>query len=203
MSTLTSNAAAANEWERDVEPTPEELAQRRYDNWLETESGIEFVDDQVVEKFMSVDGEETAGNIVAILKPAGRRSDGWRVFTSGLGYKVYAADPKKFRKPDVSAIRRERLEGKGLDFSGFMTIPADLAIEVISPGESTDDSIEKAEEYLANGFAMVWLVLTKIRKVYVFTAGSLAVQRLGAGDDVDGGEALPGFRCKVGDLFDN
>lgn len=201
MSTLTTPLADPRVWNRDVELTPEELGRRKYENWLETEAGVEVVNGEIVEKAMSWDGDEVGLTIGSLLRIAGKRDDGWRVFNSGLGYKVYADDPTKHRKPDVSAIRRTRLVGVAV--SGYMLIPADLAVEVISPKESTDESIEKAEEYLAHDFKLVWLVFTKIRKVYVFSAGSKDVRRLGPDDTIDGGDVLPGFACRVGEFFEN
>lgn len=197
MSTLTSPAA----WDADVEMTPEELAQRKFEDWVETEAGVERADGRITEKAMSWDGDEIGMTIGSLLRASGKGDDGWRVFNSGCGYKVYAADPTKHRKPDVSAIRRSRL--LGVPVTGFMLIPADLAVEVISPKESTDESIEKAEEYLANGFRLVWLVFAKIRKVYVFSASTDVVRRLGPDDDIDGGDVLPGFRCKVREFFES
>ena len=169
MSTLTSSPATWDD--RDVEPTPEELARQKHENWLETESGIEFVDGHIVEKPMSMVACEVEANVVTVLKIAGRRADGWRVYSSGLGYKVYPDDPTKFRKPDVSAIRRARLV-EGAQAGGFAVIPADLVAEVVSPNDKANDLNAKVREYLAHGFKLVWVVDPDARSVFVYRAGN-------------------------------
>ena len=75
-----------------------------------------------------------------------------------------------------------------------------LAVEVLSPNDKKTEVNEKVEDYLKSGVKVVWLADYEEKKVMVLRPdGSHA--ELGALDDLDGGNELPGFRCKVGDLF--
>jgi Uma2 family endonuclease len=167
---------------------------------MEREAGIEFVDGHIVEKPMSVDSAYAEGEILHLLKTAARGNPlAARVFPSSMGYRCYPDDPMKFRKPDVSVVRAERL--KGIDGNdGFITIPADLVIEVISPNDLHFDVAEKVEEYLENGFRIVWLVNPHTRTVEIYRAGG-SISLLHEDDEITAEEALPGFKCRVKDFF--
>ena len=91
---------------------------------------------------------------------------------------------------------------KGIDTSEiYMPIPPDLAVEVVSPNDLATELDIKVEEYLNNGFALVWVVEPATRTVTIHRAdGSLA--RLHAKDEITGETALPSFRCKVAEFFE-
>jgi Uma2 family endonuclease len=122
-----------------------------------------------------------------------------RVFPASMGFRCYPDDPSKFRKPDVSVVRADRL-AKVDSQEGFVPIPADLAVEVVSPNDLATDVAEKVQEYLANGFGLVWVVYPDSRTVVVYRPDGSA-NLLRAGDEITAGAALPGFRCKVGEFF--
>jgi len=46
----------------------------------------------------------------------------------------------------------------------------------------------------------VWVLWPRSRAVTVYEAGGV-VRELGAEEELEGGEVLPGFRVKVSDLF--
>ena len=54
--------------------------------------------------------------------------------------------------------------------------------------------------YIAAGISLIWLVDPESRTVTVY-AGRLRGLELDETDQLDGGDVLPGFACKVGDLF--
>jgi Uma2 family endonuclease len=163
---------------------------------LETESGVEYVGGQLLAKPVSTESSKAVMRVAhAIMSSAiGHTLD---VFDSSLGYKVYSDEPEKFRKPDASVVLKSRLAGK--PSTGFCTIPADLAIEVISPNDDPYEIETKTREYLDHGFGIVWIVYPHTKTVYAHTLKD--VRRFGVNDEIDGGEALPGLRCKVADFF--
>ena len=167
---------------------------------LSTEGGVEFVDGQVVEKPVSIESSEIEATITALLHIEAKRAGSARVFGQTLGYRVYPEDPRKFRKPDVSVVRSERLTT--IDSSeGFMPIPADLVVEVLSPNDLAYDVTEKVDEYLQHGFGIVWVVHPNTRSVAIYRAdGTTAL--LHESDEITGETALPTFRCKVAEFFD-
>ena len=166
---------------------------------LEDEAGIEFVDGRIVEKPVSIESSEVGARVIRFLANEADASGVAEVFDSSLGYKVYPDDPTKFRKPDASVIRVERLAG--IDpVDGFMHIPADLVIEVLSPNDLAYDVNEKVEEYLRHKFGLIWVVQPNTRSVAVYRAdGSTAL--LHENDEITGEAAFPGFRCKVSAFF--
>lgn len=166
---------------------------------LAEEGGIEFVGGQIVEKPVSLESSRVGARVVRLLANEAETSGAAAVFDSSLGYKVYPEEPSKFRKPDASLIRVERLAG--IDPSdGFVHIPPDLAVEVLSPGDLAYDVAEKIDEYLQHGFKLVWIVQPNTRSVTIYRPdGSAAL--LHEQDEITGESALPGFRCKVAEFF--
>jgi len=162
----------------------------------EDEPGVEFADGAPVEKPMSREAERTCIRLARVLDSANRGEA--EVYGQAMIYRVYPEQPRKFRKPDLSAVRVERLAGLG-DF-GELTIPADLVVEVISPGDLAYDVAAKTAEYLAHGFGEVWNVYPLLRAIEVHRADG-SVSKLGPDDEITGGTVLPHLRCKVADLF--
>ena len=112
---------------------------------------------------------------------------------------VLRRDPHTVRGPDVSYVRAARIPSGGVP-ERFWEIPPDLAIEVVSPGESAETVREKVRDYLETGTPLVWVVYPKTREVVVHTPDGLA-RAYGPGDTLEGFDLLPGFVCPVGELF--
>jgi Uma2 family endonuclease len=83
---------------------------------------------------------------------------------------------------------------------GYFEIPPDLAVEVLSPGDRRADVRAKIREYVFYSVPMVWLVDPEARTVTVYR-GSMRGTELDEADDLDGGDVLPGFSCKIADFF--
>lgn len=115
------------------------------------------------------------------------------------GYQCFPDDPRKVRKPDASFISFTRLPKEEAG-EGWVRIPPDLAVEVVSPNDVYDDVQRKVEEYLSAGVRLVWVVSPANRTVAVYS-GSAGHTYLHEADTLDGGEVLPGFVVRVGDLF--
>ncbi len=78
---------------------------------------------------------------------------------------------------------------------------ADLAVEIINPGTTADEVPEKLEEYFKFGVRLVWVVYPRQMKVYVYTSPT-KVRVLALGDELEGGDVLPGFRTALSSLFE-
>ena len=76
----------------------------------------------------------------------------------------------------------------------------DLAVEVISPNNTSKEMNEKLKEYFEKGVRLVWFVRPRSRTVDVYTSAT-GFTRLTASATLDGGDVLPGFAMLVGDLF--
>jgi Uma2 family endonuclease len=107
-------------------------------------------------------------------------------------------NPDTVRGPDVSFVRKGRLTPEQTR-RGFPDIAPDVAFEVRSVNDTWHDLVKKAQEYLAAGTKMVVLVEAD-QFAEVYERGH-DPERLGRDDMLDGGDVLPGFRCRVRDFF--
>ena len=121
-----------------------------------------------------------------------------RVFGDGLSY-IISRDPDLVRVPDLSFISKARLPRAGMP--GYVPFAPDLAVEIVSPNDRANDVCAKVTEYLDGGTRLVWVLWPEFRSVSVYGAGEV-VRELGEEDELDGGEVVPGFRARVGDLFE-
>lgn len=174
-------------------PTPQELHR------LQDEAGVEFVDGQLVEKPVSIESCLVEQAIASLLWIESRKSGFAEVFGPTMGYRCFPGEPEKYRKPDASVVARSRLAG--IDYSeGFMPIVPDLAVEVVSSNDLATELYEKVEDYLSNGFPLIWVVEPSTRTVTIRRADG-SVNVLHADDEITGENALPTFRAKVADFF--
>ena len=60
--------------------------------------------------------------------------------------------------------------------------------------------ISKVEEYLASGVRQVWLISSEHKTVTIYTSPTHTTI-LTEADDLVSEELLPGFRCRIADLF--
>lgn len=78
--------------------------------------------------------------------------------------------------------------------------PPVVVVEVLSPNDKPTQVNEKIADYLASGVKVVWLIDYEERKVTVYRPpGQVVVLR--GDEEIAGGEELPGFACRVSDLF--
>jgi Uma2 family endonuclease len=163
-----------------------------------TDTHRELVRGEVIET-MPPGGRHGAIAVVLamLLRVWAQRSAGGYVGVEA-GY-VLGHDPDTVRGPDVSYVRAERIPANGIP-EGFWTLAPDLAVEIVSPSETADEVREKVRDFLAAGTPLVWTVYPRTGEVVVHTADRLA--RTYSGEDVlEHAEVLPGFSCKVAELF--
>jgi Uma2 family endonuclease len=79
-------------------------------------------------------------------------------------------------------------------------IVPDLAVEVISKSNTLMEVVDKLDDYFHAGVRLVWVVMPVQRKIYVYRSPT-DIRILQPGDDLDGGDVIPGFRVPVQDLF--
>ena len=98
---------------------------------------------------------------------------------------------------DIAFISKAKMPNP-LPFKLFELAP-DLAVEVISPGNSADDIHRKVRELLKAGTPLIWIVYAETRTVVVHTSASAVTYE--ESDTLSGGDVLPGFEVRVGDIF--
>ena len=112
---------------------------------------------------------------------------------------VLETDPDTVRAPDVAFVRRERVEEVG-ETAGFFPGAPNLAVEVVSPGDTYAEVEGKVAEWLAAGCRMVIVADGSNRAVRVHRS-STDVTTLTGDDQVDGADVVPGWRVSVRRLF--
>ena len=106
----------------------------------------------------------------------------------------------RIRLPDACFISWDRLSGKLDARSATIDVAPDLAVEVVSPGNTRQELEEKLSDYFRAGVRLVWYVYPKQQQVHVFRAVDDRTV-FGVADTLDGGDVLPGFSFDLARLF--
>ena len=115
------------------------------------------------------------------------------------GYRV-RQNPDTVRGPDISFNLRSR-ETEERPVPGFVPGAPDIAVEVVSPSNTSGEMERKVGEYLAAGSQRVWVADPASRSVAVHHADGATITY--TGDDVITDEKLlPGFSLPLSDIFD-
>ncbi len=113
---------------------------------------------------------------------------------------LIAQNPDTVRAPDAAFVRRERVEAASPVKSFWIGAP-DLAVEVVSHGDTVRVVEEKVTEWLEAGALMVWVISSRLRTVTSYRSLTDINTRTEK-DLLDGGDVIPGFQISVADLFD-
>ncbi|HKP14216.1 MAG TPA: Uma2 family endonuclease [Blastocatellia bacterium] len=163
---------------------------------LDSEKEYEVVDGQPEEKTMG--GAKHGGVGVRLIVRLGGH-----VEASRLGG-VYGPDTlfhigRNSRMPDVAFVAAARIPEEG-EPEGTWELAPDLAVEIISPSDLWDKVISKVEEYFAAGVRQVWLISPTYRTLTVYHAPTRTTI-LTEADELQSDDIVPGFRLKIGELF--
>ena len=118
------------------------------------------------------------------------------VFVNDTGF-LMERDPDTVRGPDVSFWSQERLPEVPV---GYITIPPDLIVEVVSPSDHYARIQKRVADYLETEVRLIWIADPEDRSVTVYRPGQKMVV-LNENETLSGMDVLPGFSCKVADLF--
>ena len=104
----------------------------------------------------------------------------------------YRLTPHTVRGPDISFVRKSRLQNPDEYFQGG----PDLAVEIVSPGDDASDLREKIKQYLDAGTSVVWVVYPRSRQIEIHTLDKIG-RTLGVEDTLAAPDLLPGFHLPV------
>jgi Uma2 family endonuclease len=155
---------------------------------------------RLVEKPMSAKAGLIAGALISLLVPVARGKRQGFVFTSDCGYQCFSTDPKRVVFPDASFIRRGRLP-HDVPPDGHVRIAPDMALEVISPSNRAEELMQKILDYLQAGVRLVWVIYPNCRVVLVYRSDN-TVSLLKPDNELSGEDVIPGFTCRVAELFE-
>ncbi len=134
----------------------------------------------------------------ALLCPHVLRERLGRTFSAETGF-LLSRDPDTVRAPDLAFIRSDHLPPTP-PAEAFWPGPPDLAVEVVSPGDTYQEIDEKVRAWLDAGAMMVWLVNPSGRTVTVYRPPN-RIARLTESDELSGEDVVAGFRCRVAEIF--
>jgi Uma2 family endonuclease len=108
--------------------------------------------------------------------------------------------PGLVRIPDVSFISWARLPGRNIPRQPIADLAPDLAVEVLSKGNTREEMQRKLSDYFAAAVRQVWYVYPQQREIRVYVSPDEHVvftheQTLG------GGDLLPGFSLELPCFF--
>jgi Uma2 family endonuclease len=109
--------------------------------------------------------------------------------------------PGLVRMADVAFISWERLPGKRVPAESIPDLAPDLAVEVLSDGNTKQEMERRFKDYFLAGVRLVWYVDLRTRTAEVYTSPDQGVTITG-GQSLDGGDVLPGFRLRLRSVFD-
>jgi Uma2 family endonuclease len=173
------------------------------DNSVTGGRSCELIDGILVEKAMGARAEYIGAWILVLISRFLEATD--------LGALFGSQGPVRFklglvRMPDVSFIRWDSVEDTDdiEDPDGaFLEYPPDLAVEVLSPGNTAKEMATKLDEYAKAGVKLVWYVDPERKEVDVYPKGNPKRKKtVGMSGVLDGGDVLPGFTLPVAKIFE-
>lgn len=110
--------------------------------------------------------------------------------------------PGLIRIPDVAFSAWERFPNRRMIRTPIPNLVPDLAVEVLSQGNTRKEMDEKLDDYFAAGVRLVWFVDPARRSVRVYTSRQES-RLLRESHTLDGGEVLPGLEIPVRVIFED
>src|SRR4051812_34346550 len=104
--------------------------------------------------------------------------------------------PDLVRIPDVAFTSWDRLPGRRRPTNPVPRLTPDLAVEVLSRGNTPGEMAAKRLDYFTAGVTLVWEIDPDARVVVVYTSPAQSTT-LGVTATLDGGVVLPGFTLTV------
>jgi Uma2 family endonuclease len=138
-------------------------------------------------------------NLAFLLKTYLKQNDIGRAWGAESGL-VTTRDPDSVRGMDAAFCSYSRWP-KESSQRGYAQIAPELIFEVMSPDDRWPRVLKKITEYLDAGVLVVCTVDPELKTVQIHTDGSSA-GTLRADDTLELPGILPGFSCRVNDLFD-
>lgn len=166
------------------------------DQW----KGFELIDGEPREKEMGSESEEIAMEVGHLFRDWLKGKRLGRVGNSNTGYTCFPEGSQKLRKPDTSFVRLDKLPN-GRFPKGHCPVAPDLVVEVVSPNETSYDTMAKVEDFLSVGVALIWVIYPGTRTATVFRGNGTSA-RLTESDMLDGEDVLPGFSVLLKSVLD-
>lgn len=136
----------------------------------------------------------------AVLDAHCRATGCGRALTGEAGV-IVARGPDTVRGADVAVISYARLP-RGPLSDGFLTVPPELVVEVLSRDTSWEKMDEKVADYHGFGVDLVWVLDPQTASLRAYPRGG-AVFVLHAADEASADPVVPGLRVAVARFFED
>ena len=172
-----------------------EITKMTLEEFLESDlEGYEYIKGELIPMApTSVEHGYISVNLSSLLHLYVRENQLGRVL-SETGFRV----GERVLIPDIAIISTDRLPD---DQNKACPVPPDLAIEVVSPTDSSYRVEEKAFIYLEVGTQLVWVLKPRSKTVTVYRSET-EITVLTRNDALSGEEVVEGFCCQVAELFE-
>ena len=178
------------------ESLPPEIATMTLAEFLESDlEGYEYVKGELVPMPpTSMEHGDISADLFWFLSSHVRENELGRVYMSDTGFRV----GERVLMPDIAFISTDRLP---TDRSAASPVPPDLAVEVVSPTDSSSRIEEKAFAYLEAGTQLVWVLKPQSKTVTIYRS-EIDITLLTRNDTLTGEDVVEGFSCQVATLFE-
>jgi Uma2 family endonuclease len=107
----------------------------------------------------------------------------------------------RVRIPDVAFFSWDRMPGRKRPPEPIPTLAPDLAIEVLSRGNTHAEMRNKRRDLFSVGVSLVWEIDPRARTTHVYSRADEPDAVLTEAQMLDGGEVLQGFTLSLRELF--
>jgi len=159
----------------------------------------ELIDGVPVEKKMGAKSDWIAATLIGMLQPFCRARRLGLVFASQTGYRCFPSKPRQVRKPDVSLVASGRFPGDTPP-DGDIDIAPDLAVEVVSVNDGYEEIQARVMDYKSAKTRLLWVISPETKTVLIRRLDGTCAE-IGEAGELSGEDVIPGFTCKVADLF--
>ncbi len=139
---------------------------------------------------------KTSMALVSLLGPYVRDHRLGHVMGPDTGHRLPSGN---VRCPDVSFVANGRFPDEVVP-ADYVNLPPDLAVEVVSPQDRPRWILDKVGEYLEAGVRLVWVIDPQRQRASAYRS-FVDVREVGPDDQLDGEDVVPGFRCRLREIF--
>ena len=109
---------------------------------------------------------------------------------------LYVLPSGNKRAPDISFVAAGRLPDEAV----FPQLAPDLVVEVLSPGDTPRQVLDKVGEYLEAGVRLVWVINPDKREAAVYS-GPTSVRVIDHQAALTGEDVVPGLSCRLSEVI--
>ena len=153
----------------------------------------ELIDGTIVRK--AVGFRESVYAVYIASRMRGQAAANGLGFVSGTDSLTRVA-PGQVREPDASFFLWDRFPAREIPDVAIIGVAPELAVEVISPGNTAAEMERKRRELFGAGTRLMWIMNPRRRTVEVWTDAETC-RTLSEDEPFDGGDLLPGFSLTV------